>query len=254
MNIDPLAEDFYSYSPYNAMMNDPVNYIDPDGRSAIWIPNPDGSFTAEKGDTIWGLENQQGVAHGTISNLNPDLVPENLQVGQTVNAAKKIGDMTVVSNNSNVSETDMAGKTDQSKITHTLSDKGKAYAQLASGALTAVALVAGEGMKLPKVKGPNLSGIKASVSKSISKVDDMLMSGSSNLNTKLNVAKRELVTAASKKVTSRLSFGNKRKIISSGIRSKAEKFMNTEHQIISSENFMKIFETITKAKKVRGGI
>ena len=75
-----------------------------------------------------------------------------------------------------------------------------------------------------------------------------------DLNTKINVAKRELVTAASKKVTSRLSFATKRKIISKGIRSKTENFMNTEHQIINSENFMKIFDIVTKSKKVRGGI
>ncbi|WP_243721238.1 DUF6443 domain-containing protein, partial [Aquimarina spinulae] len=42
MNIDPLAEEFYTYSPYNAMMNDPIGYIDPDGRSAEWVPGTDG--------------------------------------------------------------------------------------------------------------------------------------------------------------------------------------------------------------------
>lgn len=253
MNIDPLAEDFYSYSPYNSMMNDPINYIDPDGRAAIWIPNNDGSYTAEAGDTVSGLEQELGLRQGDLAVVNSDIDVNKIQVGQKVNGAKRIGERLMVNDNVSDGGGD-PGPTDQSEITHTLSDKGKAYAQVASGMLTAVALVAGEGMKLPKVKAPKLSGIKSTVSKSISKVDDMLLSGSSNLNTKINVAKRELVTAASKKVTSRLSFATKRKIISKGIRSKTENFMNTEHQIINSENFMKIFDIVTKSKKVRGGI
>ena len=29
--VDPLAEKFYSYSPYNYVMNDPIASYDPDG-------------------------------------------------------------------------------------------------------------------------------------------------------------------------------------------------------------------------------
>ena len=50
------------------------------------------------------------------------------------------------------------------------------------------------------------------------------------------------------------SFGNKRKIISSGVRDKVKNFMNKEHQIINSENILKIIERTTEAKKIRGGI
>ena len=33
--IDPLAEDFVNYTPYNSMMNNPIMFIDPDGRAAM---------------------------------------------------------------------------------------------------------------------------------------------------------------------------------------------------------------------------
>jgi len=50
MNLDPLAEDYLSYSTYNYTMNDPIQFIDPDGK-AVWKPNGDGTWTAEKGDS-----------------------------------------------------------------------------------------------------------------------------------------------------------------------------------------------------------
>ena len=37
MNIDPLAENYYSYSAYSSMMNNPVSFIDPDGRFTVDI-------------------------------------------------------------------------------------------------------------------------------------------------------------------------------------------------------------------------
>jgi len=43
--IDPLAEDFMDYTPYNSMMNNPIMFIDPDGRAAFSpIYGTDGTF------------------------------------------------------------------------------------------------------------------------------------------------------------------------------------------------------------------
>ena len=42
---DPLAEKYYSFSPYAFVGNNPVNRIDPDGRDWYWINDEDGTRT-----------------------------------------------------------------------------------------------------------------------------------------------------------------------------------------------------------------
>ena len=61
---------------YHYAGNNPVRYVDPTGQ---WIDNHDGTFTAEKGDTLWGLygadwDKESGYAGN----------PSELQVGKTV--------------------------------------------------------------------------------------------------------------------------------------------------------------------------
>ncbi|WP_199427166.1 GH25 family lysozyme [Thermaerobacillus caldiproteolyticus] len=42
------------------------------------------TYTIQKGDTFWGLEEKYGIPHGTLQKLNPNLNPKSLKVGQTI--------------------------------------------------------------------------------------------------------------------------------------------------------------------------
>jgi hypothetical protein len=51
MSPDPLAEEFYNESPYNFVHNNPIKYVDPDGRAASPYYDQEGNFLGvdEKG-------------------------------------------------------------------------------------------------------------------------------------------------------------------------------------------------------------
>ncbi|MBQ9476937.1 MAG: RHS repeat-associated core domain-containing protein [Bacteroidales bacterium] len=49
---DPMAEKYYSHSPYLFCAGNPMKFVDPEG---FWIQSADGILEAEKGDNAWTL-------------------------------------------------------------------------------------------------------------------------------------------------------------------------------------------------------
>ena len=68
---------------YHYAANSPLRYIDPTG---CWIDNNDGTYTAEKGDTLWGL---YGKDWKSKSGYKGD--PTKLQIGAVVGNCKLSG-------------------------------------------------------------------------------------------------------------------------------------------------------------------
>ena len=67
---DPLAEKYYSISPYAFCNNNPVNFVDPDGRSTWVVANPDGTYTIEGGNLYDKDLNIYVVTYDEDGNMN----------------------------------------------------------------------------------------------------------------------------------------------------------------------------------------
>jgi RHS repeat-associated protein len=72
LSIDPLAEKYYSWSPYVYVMNNPMKYIDPDGCSTWVMQNSDGTYRVVGGDLedkdyniyVYTIDKDKGLVRG----------------------------------------------------------------------------------------------------------------------------------------------------------------------------------------------
>lgn len=49
-----------------------------------------GTYTIQKGDTFWGLEEKWGLQHGTLAVLNPNVNPRKLSIGQKIHVPRNV--------------------------------------------------------------------------------------------------------------------------------------------------------------------
>ena len=59
LSVDPLADKYPSYSPYNFVLNNPVSYQDPNG---MWVEDGDGNWIAQEGDGAETLAKDAGIS------------------------------------------------------------------------------------------------------------------------------------------------------------------------------------------------
>jgi RHS repeat-associated protein len=83
LSADPMQEKYPGVSSYAYALQNPVRFIDPDGR----CPDCENdNYLIQKGDNFWNLEKKWGLQHGLLSEWNPGVNPNNLQIGQTIKA------------------------------------------------------------------------------------------------------------------------------------------------------------------------
>ena len=94
MNIDPLAEQYRRWTPYNYVMNNPLIFTDPDGMSASPIYDENGQYLGNdnqgfKGEVIFMNRSVFAVLGGYMqdTNGNSNISHETaLSYGQTLDA------------------------------------------------------------------------------------------------------------------------------------------------------------------------
>jgi RHS repeat-associated protein len=129
LSVDPLAEAFPNWNPYNYTMQNPINLVDPTGMSSEsndWHPDKNGNLVADAGDSTQSLADAQGISYDQAAiqlsdngYTTNDKGIFNLNVGDSVNTGSfNLSEVVVVggsskssgSTNINFSEADVASK------------------------------------------------------------------------------------------------------------------------------------------------
>ncbi|WP_299361229.1 RHS repeat-associated core domain-containing protein [Winogradskyella sp.] len=80
VTIDPLAEDYNFQSTYAYAINNPIFFIDKLGMGP-WIPNGDGTWTAEAGDSASTLSRDAGISFERAKEIMASTPKENSSLG-----------------------------------------------------------------------------------------------------------------------------------------------------------------------------
>ncbi len=92
LSPDPLSDEFPEWSPYTAMNDNPINYIDPTGMASEWIPDvaDDGtiSYIAEAGDSAQSMSDQFGIDLSAAEAITDSKGSNVIDTGKSVSGEK----------------------------------------------------------------------------------------------------------------------------------------------------------------------